>query len=248
MIAGRGTRQDVGQRAFEEDTLAVWASFISAALGLLAGGAATYFTTRAQLRAEAEHAYDRSRSRDLRLPHYQRLFHLTRVMPREWLPSTIPCKVNVISIRESLRDWYFSEESGGMFLSQPARDQYFRLYDELESAIAGLGDDAEALSREAPQNCANEPVPFAINSWLISGLQNDPVPDGSCQQRRNRPHCRNSALCARCALSGMVRFRAWTWWLICNVCTDGSRTKLSMHIDDEHIEPGRALQTRAADS
>lgn len=84
-------------------------------------GAATYFTARAQLRAEAEHAWDRS-LRDLRLPHYQRLFHLTRVMPREWLHSTVPCKVEVISIRESLRDWYFGEESGGMFLSQPARD------------------------------------------------------------------------------------------------------------------------------
>ncbi|MGH3267531.1 MAG: hypothetical protein ACRDN1_00420 [Trebonia sp.] len=127
--------------------MAVWASFISAALGILAGGAATYFTTRAQLRMEAEHVYDRS-LRDLRLPHYQRLFHLTRVMPREWLPSTIPCKADVILIRESLRDWYFGEESGGMFLSQPARDQYFRLYYELESAIAGLRDDAESPSRE----------------------------------------------------------------------------------------------------
>ena len=127
--------------------MAVWASFISAAFGLLAGGAATYFTTRAQLRVEAEHAYDRS-LRDLRLPHYQRLFHLTRVMLREWLPSTIPSKVDVISIRENLRDWYFGEESGGMLLSQPARDRYFRLYDELESAIAGLDDDAESVSRE----------------------------------------------------------------------------------------------------
>ena len=69
-------------------------------------------------------------------------------MPREWLPSTVPCKVEVISIRESLRDWYFGEESGGMFLSQPARGWYFRLYNELESAIAGLDDDAEPLSRE----------------------------------------------------------------------------------------------------
>jgi hypothetical protein len=70
-------------------------------------------------------------------------------MPREWLPSTIPCKVDVISIRESLRKWYFGEESGGMFLSQPARDLYFRLYNELERAIAGLGDDAESLSEDA---------------------------------------------------------------------------------------------------
>lgn len=126
--------------------MAVWASVISAAFGLLAGGVATYFTTRAQLRLEAEHAYDRS-LRDLRLPHYQRLFHATRVMPREWLPATIPCMMDVISIRESLRDWYFGEESGGMFLSQPARDRYFLLYDEIESAVASLGDDAEPLSR-----------------------------------------------------------------------------------------------------
>jgi hypothetical protein len=127
--------------------VAVWASLISAAFGLLAGGTATYFTTRSQLRMEAEHAYDRS-LRDLRLPHYQRLFHLTRVMPREWLPSTIPCKADVISIRESLREWYLGIESGGMFLSQPARDQYFLLYNELEVAIAGLAGNAESLSRD----------------------------------------------------------------------------------------------------
>ncbi len=72
--------------------LAVWASFISAAFGLLAGGAATYFTTRAQLRVEAEHAYDRS----LRLPHYQRLFHLTRVMPRGWLPLLLLIVLRVV--------------------------------------------------------------------------------------------------------------------------------------------------------
>ena len=88
-------------------------------------------------------------SRSSAPPHYQRLFHLTRVMAREWLPSTIPRKEGVISIRESLRDWYFGEDSGGMFLSLPARVQYFRLHNELEKAIAGLGDDAESLSKES---------------------------------------------------------------------------------------------------
>jgi hypothetical protein len=43
-----------------------------------------------------------------------------------------------------------------------------------------------------PRNCANEPVPFAINSSLISGLQNDHVPSGSCQQRPSRLRRRNS--------------------------------------------------------
>ena len=95
----------MGQCTFGGGYVALWASFISAAFGLLAGGAATYFTTRAQLRVEAEHAYDRS-LRDLRLPHYQRLFHLTHVMPKEWLPSTIPRRMDLISIRENLRGWY----------------------------------------------------------------------------------------------------------------------------------------------
>jgi hypothetical protein len=114
----------------EEDTLAVWASFISATLGLLVGGAVTYFTTRAQLRLEAEHAYDRS-LRDLRLPHYQHLFHLTRVMPREWMPSTIPCKGDVISIRESLRDWLPPADGNhGHRLPSPAQE------------LARLGDHA----------------------------------------------------------------------------------------------------------
>jgi hypothetical protein len=35
-----------------------------------------------------------------------------------------------------------------MFLSQSARDQYFRLYNELEGVIAGLQDDTESLSKE----------------------------------------------------------------------------------------------------
>jgi hypothetical protein len=160
--------------------------------GLLAGGPATYFTTRAQLRAEAEHAYDRS-LRDLRLPHYQRLFHITRVMPREWLPSTIPCKGDIISIRESLRNWYFGKESGGMFLSQPARDWYFRLYNGLENAIASLNDDVEPSQQRALRNCANSPAHLVINSRRTSGLQNDHVASGSCQRKRMRLRCRNSA-------------------------------------------------------
>ena len=168
MIAGSGSRQDSGSaQRWRRDTLAVWVSFISAAFGLLAGGAATYFTTRAQLRVEAEHAYDRS-LRDLRLPHYQRLFHLTRVMPREWLRSTFPCKVDIISIRESLRDWYFGEEGGGMFLSEPAREWYFRLYDELERAVAGLASDAESISDEGAAGLRQ--LASALRHQLVADL------------------------------------------------------------------------------
>lgn len=77
------------------------------------------------------------------------------MMPREWLPLTIPCKVDVISIRESLRDWYFGQESGGMFLSQPARDRYFRLYDELEAQSLACMTTQSPAQERVPQNCAN---------------------------------------------------------------------------------------------
>lgn len=139
---------------------------------------------------EAEHVYDRS-LRELRLPHYQRLFHLTRVMPREWLLSTIPCKVDVISIRESLRDWYFGEESGGMFLSQPARDRYFDLYDELESAIAGLDDDAESLSREGAAELRQRAS--ALRHQLVAdlGVAERPRTRVDHAGKRRRDRCRH---------------------------------------------------------
>ena len=176
--------------------MAVWVSFISAAFGLLAGGAATYFTTRAQLRVEAQHAYDRS-LRDLRLPHYQRLFHLTGVMPREWLPSTIPHKGDVISIREGLRGWYFGEESGGMFLSQPARDRYFRLYDGLETAIAGLGDDAESLSREGAAELRQRASDLRHQLITDLGAAERPRTKWITPAKTQPPPLPDSALCAQ---------------------------------------------------
>jgi hypothetical protein len=98
-------------------------------------------------------------------------------MPREWLPSTIPCRGDVISIRESFRDWYFGEESGGMFLSQPSRDEYFRLYYELEHAIAGLGDDADSLSEEGA----------AVLRQRASALRHQLIADlGSAERARNK--------------------------------------------------------------
>jgi hypothetical protein len=85
--------------------------------------------------------------------------------------------VGVISIRESLRDWYFGEESGGMFLSQPARDQYFRLYNELESAIAGLGDDTETLSKEGAAELRQQAS--ALRHQLVADL-------GAAEQPRTK--------------------------------------------------------------
>jgi hypothetical protein len=113
----------------------------STLLGLVLGGAITFFTTRAQLRIEASHAYDRS-LRDLRLSHYQALFHLTEVLPREWGATGPPQRGELIATRERFHAWYFSESAGGMFLSQSSRQAYFALQNDLQTAARSIADNS----------------------------------------------------------------------------------------------------------
>ncbi|SNS71880.1 hypothetical protein SAMN05421812_101536 [Asanoa hainanensis] len=117
---------------------------ISALTGLLVGGAVSYVTSRAQLRIQAEHEYDRS-LRDLRLPHYQRLFHLTESVPRQWLSSS-PDRAGLRATRQAFQSWYFGEEAGGLFLSQAARDAYFALQNALQAAADGLPEDTATVT------------------------------------------------------------------------------------------------------
>jgi hypothetical protein len=135
--------------------MAAWITIISALAGILAGGVVTYATSRSQLRIEyatsrsqlrieAEHAYDRA-LRDLRLPHYQQLFHLTRSMPREFLET--PRRSDLRDFRGQFHDWYFSEQAGGMFLSQAARDAYFALQNELQSVAGRMQADSELVGQ-----------------------------------------------------------------------------------------------------
>jgi hypothetical protein len=122
--------------------MAAWITIVSALAGILAGGFVTYATSRSQLRLEAEHAYDRT-LRDMRLPHYQQLFHLTKNLPREFLEE--PRRSELLDFREQFHDWYFGEQAGGMFLSQEARDAYFTLQNELQSVAGRLSADSERV-------------------------------------------------------------------------------------------------------
>jgi hypothetical protein len=122
--------------------MATWITIISALAGILAGGVVTYATSRSQLRTEAEHAYDRA-LRDLRLPHYQELFHLTRSIPREFRET--PQRSDLLDFREQFHNWYFSEQAGGMYLSQAARDAYFALQNELQSVAGRMSADSELV-------------------------------------------------------------------------------------------------------
>jgi hypothetical protein len=87
-------------------------------LGALAGTIATYLTTRSKMRWELVYAYDRE-LRDKRLPHYQKLFHLSGAVPREWRPGTVPSRAELWQIRQQFHDWYFGTDAGGMFLTRP---------------------------------------------------------------------------------------------------------------------------------
>jgi hypothetical protein len=122
-----------------------WFPTFSAVIGLLAGGGITYMTSRAQIRIQAERDYDVA-LRDLRLPHYQVLFHLTGAIPREWWPSSALTRRDVLELRERFHDWYFGEGAGGLFLSQDARTAYSALQVELQEAARNLASDEDLMS------------------------------------------------------------------------------------------------------
>ena len=79
----------------------------------------------------------------MRIPHYQQLFHLTKSMPREF--PEIPWRSDLLDFRQQFHDWYFSEQAGGMFLSQAARDDYFTLQNELQSVAGRMSADSELV-------------------------------------------------------------------------------------------------------
>ena len=96
------------------------------------------------MRLELEYAHDRE-LRDKRLAHYQRLFHISRAVPREWLPEAVPSRAELRDIRAGFHDWYFGADAGGMFLTEAARELYFGLQNGLETAAQRV-DGGEALT------------------------------------------------------------------------------------------------------
>ncbi|MEV6643644.1 hypothetical protein [Amycolatopsis sp. NPDC051371] len=97
----------------------------------------TYLTTRSKLRLELAHAYDQA-VREKRLARYQRLFHLSQVIPRYWIPGEEPSRERLLEICEEFHDWYFDDDAGGLFLTPRAMDVYMRLQTAL--ATAGRGN------------------------------------------------------------------------------------------------------------
>lgn len=139
-------------------------------LGAVAGTIATYLTTRSRMRWELVYAYDRE-LRDKRLPHYQKLFHITRALPREWRPDAVPSRDDLWRTREEFHDWFFAADAGGMFLTQPARDLYFGLQNGLEKAAAR--PDLSPGGGEAPLTKGEQEMLYELASALRHQLSAD---------------------------------------------------------------------------
>lgn len=124
-----------------------WTPIVAALAGIVGGGLVTFVTARSQLRIEAANAFDQS-LRDLRLPHYRRLFHLTKAVPREWTSEDTPDRSRLLALRKEFHSWFFDDQASGMFLSEPARNMYFSLQNGLQSAASHLTQDHDPITEK----------------------------------------------------------------------------------------------------
>ncbi|GGV44084.1 hypothetical protein GCM10010245_69160 [Streptomyces spectabilis] len=133
-------------------------------LGGLLGAVGSYVTTRSGLLMQLEHAYDVT-LRDRRLDRYERLFHVSRCVPRYWPEGEEPSRADLVRFRKEFHDWYFGEEAGGMYLTPAAKELYLALQNALFDGIGtGTAADTEeagdspvsAADSEAVRRCASE--------------------------------------------------------------------------------------------
>ena len=66
-------------------------------------------------------------------------------LPRQRLVIETPRRADLHKLRGQLHNWYFSEQAGGMFLSQKARVAYFSLQNELRTIVDRVTDDDQLI-------------------------------------------------------------------------------------------------------
>jgi hypothetical protein len=114
-----------------------WIGLAGALVGAIAGGVATWTTTRQQMRRELAFHYDRE-LRVRRFEAYGSLYMRTKVLPRYW--RTNPRRPELSEWGFSFDEWYF-DESGGMFLTNAAREQYHDALEAIASVHSTTGPD-----------------------------------------------------------------------------------------------------------
>ena len=112
-----------------------WIGLAGALVGAIAGGVTTWTTTRQQMRRELAFHYDRE-LRVRRFEAYGSLYMRTKVLPRYWRTNPSRSELSAWSFDE----WYF-DESGGMFLTNAAREQYHNALEAIASVHSTAGPE-----------------------------------------------------------------------------------------------------------
>jgi hypothetical protein len=169
----------------------LWVGLISGVLVAVVTGVVTYITTSHRLREEQKNAisdalrdqqlahdralqelqlgYDRT-LRDLRLEHYQRLYHVSRCIPREWKTDEEPTRPKLLEFREQFHNWYFGEHAGGLFLTAKAREQYFRLQNDLQRHAMPPNGDAKSLELSPEESKSLRSLASELRHQLIEDV------------------------------------------------------------------------------
>jgi hypothetical protein len=107
---------------------------LSLVASILTGLVTAYFTSR-KVREDLEAKYDTD-LRDRRLKVYAELWKLLEPLAKYSPPGPVTPRV-LGQLSRALRSWYF--DTGGLYLSEPARDAYFALQGALVAAV-GTGE------------------------------------------------------------------------------------------------------------
>ncbi|TFV67963.1 hypothetical protein E4P40_23860 [Blastococcus sp. CT_GayMR20] len=120
-------------------------------VGAVVTGILTYVNVRSRKAAELELIEER-RLRDLRLPHYQRLFDASGTIVEGPPPHSDHWRFQPGAPLLTLRRWYF-DEAAGMFLTPAARDRFFDLVNALHSGVTTLQAGSILTDDEADGIC-----------------------------------------------------------------------------------------------
>ena len=136
---------------------ALVASIITAVVAAILAAVGTYVTTRRNLQIQ----FDAS-LREMRIAVYKPLWSRLAGLAKYARPEPLS-RDEALELAETLRDWYF--ETGGLFLSQETRRDYFALHDALE--VVPRRTSGETLSVE------DDELLRVLSSRLRTGMTRD---------------------------------------------------------------------------
>ena len=107
-------------------------AIITGVFGLISGAAVAYLTAVIKFRKDLEAAYDKD-LRERRLGVYISLWTHLQTSARYDRPEPLTART-LKQLTVAMRDWYFGESGGGLYLSEKSRLCYF----DLKETIAGI--------------------------------------------------------------------------------------------------------------